>query len=178
MHRSDSIPRMRRPSNSKPHSRLQPPSHQTPSVSFSARYTSVGPLPLSIDSESLEFVRQIQSFTCVRRSLVGLQGQQFFIYFESMEDAATFLETWIFLVDQMAAEDSQPGPCMADNTAPIQLRLVEGLSKATLLGLKQYLASFGSGGYLVADDGEGLSFIFVDSEDADLMRQQFAGVFQ
>lgn len=95
-----------------------------------------------------------------------------------MDDAATFLETWVFLVDQMASEQGQPGPCSTDDMAPIQLRLVEGLSQATLLGLKQYLASFGSGGYLVADDGAGLSFIFVDPEDADLVRQQFAGAFQ
>jgi hypothetical protein len=85
------------------------------------------------------------------RSLVGLQGQQFFIYFEDMEDAAAFLERWIFLVENGFGREPA--------RAPIQLRLVEGLSQATLLSLKQYLASFESGGYLVADDGKGLLFV-------------------
>lgn len=104
---------------------------------------------------------------------MALREQRLFIYFQNLEDAATFLETWIFLVEQMALEDA--GEATSD---PVHLRLVKDLSRSTLLALKQYLATFGSGGYLLADDDEGLSFIFNDPEDAALMRQQFDRAFQ
>jgi len=163
---------MRKPSKSASHRGFESPEEQTPSVSFGARYASVGPLPLGIDEASLAFVREIQSITCVGRSLVALEGQRLFIYFESLDDAATFLETWIFLVEQMALEDAD------EAIDPVRLRLVKGLSQSTLLALKQYLATFGGGGYLMADDDEGLSFIFNDPEDAALIRQQFGKAFQ
>ena len=149
---------------------------QSPSVSFSGRYISDGPLPLASDAASIDFVRQIQSFTCVERSLIGMVERDLYVYFESMEDTATFLETWIFLVDQMDSEDTEPE--IAADPSPVQLRLVEGLSQATLLALKQYLARFRSGGYLVAEDSDGLAFVFVNPQDAVLMRQQLAGAFQ
>lgn len=168
--------RMRRTSDKKSSTGCQRTKHQPPSVSFGESYISVGPLPLRSDAASLDFVRQIQSFTCIRRSLIGMQGLELFIYFESMEDTATFLETWIFLVDQMASEDTTP--TTVGTPCPVQLRLVEGLSHATLLALKQYLAKFGSGGYLIAEDGDRLSFVFVNPKDAVLMRQQFTGAFQ
>jgi len=167
---------MRRTSDKKGSTGCQRAKRQSPSVSFGGRYISVGPLPLGSDAASLDFVRQIQSFTCVRRSLIGMRGQELFIYFESMEDTATFLETWIFLVDQMASEDAASET--AADASPVQLRLVEGLSHATLLALKQYLARFGSGGYLVSEDADGLSFVFVNPQDAALMRQQFTRAFQ
>jgi hypothetical protein len=167
---------MNRTSDKKGSTGCQRAKHQSPSVSFGGRYISVGPLPLGSDAASLDFVRQIQSFTCVKRSLIEMQGGALIVYFESMEDTATFLETWIFLVDQMASEEAEVET--AADPSPVQLRLVEGLSHATLLALKQYLARFGSGGYLVTEDGDGLSFVFVNPQDAILMRQQFAEVFQ
>lgn len=167
---------MRRTSDKKRRPGRRRAIRQSPSVSFRGRYISVGPLPLASNAASIDFVRQVQSFTCVERSLIGIVGRDLYIYFESMKDTATFLETWIFLVDQMASEDAEPEA--AADPSPVQLRLVEGLSQATLLALKQYLAKFGSGGYLVAEDGDGFSFVFVDPQDAVLMRRQFAGAFQ
>lgn len=151
---------------------VEPAQIQPTSIRIGSKLVRVGPLPIGLDAASLEFVREVQAITCATRSFISLQDCLIYTYFEEMEDAITFLETWIFLVDQSESET-------ADATnAPAQLQLATGLSQRTLLSLKQYLATFGRGGYLVIDEGNGLSFLFNDPADAELMRQQFGRAFQ
>lgn len=149
-------------------------SDQPPSASFRGRHTAVGPLPLRSEGASLELVRELQLITCVNRSLIEIRGKEVFICFESLEDAATFLETWIFLVEQMAMDVRRDNIA---GTHPAQLRLVQGLSNGTLSALEHYLSAFGHGAYLVADE-DGLFLALADPNDIALVKQQFREVLR
>jgi hypothetical protein len=50
---------------------------------------------------------ELQAITCTSRTFVELQGEEIFSYFENANDAEVFLDTWLFLVNQIVA-DARP----------------------------------------------------------------------
>lgn len=62
-------------------------------------------LPLDADAESVATVQELQRITCSARCFAEVRPASLSVHFEAFDDAVTFMDTFLFLMESMGAED-------------------------------------------------------------------------
>lgn len=62
-------------------------------------------LPLDADAESVATFQELQRITCLARCFAEVRPAALRIHFEAIDDAATFMDTFLFLIESMATDD-------------------------------------------------------------------------
>lgn len=63
------------------------------------------PLPLGTDAEAIETVQELGRITCLKRCFAEVGASEIFVYFEAVEDAIAFMDTFTFLLESMGRDD-------------------------------------------------------------------------
>lgn len=75
-------------------------------------------LPLDPDAETVATFQELQRITCLARCFAEVRSAALCIHFEAIDDAATFMDTFLFLIESMGTED---------DTAELLVRPLNGI---------------------------------------------------
>jgi len=62
------------------------------------------PLPMDVDPEMLEIVRELSRVTCMRRAFVEVTLEEIVVHFEAMDDAVVFMDNLAFLLTSIGED--------------------------------------------------------------------------
>lgn len=62
------------------------------------------PLPVDVDADMVEVVRELVRVTCLQRSFVEVTLDEIVVHFVTMDDAVVFMDNLAFLLSSMSQD--------------------------------------------------------------------------